>query len=71
MSFRESITDNAPAAVISALIGIFAAALAFAAVSFVTVLYALGIDFAVIAGLAAAFIVGITSFAVAFRKIRP
>jgi hypothetical protein len=55
MSFRKSITDNAPAAVISALIGALVAVLAFAAISFVTALYALGIDFAVFWGLSSSY----------------
>jgi uncharacterized protein (DUF983 family) len=71
MGLRESIADDAPAAAISVMIGILAAVLAFLAVSFFTAWRALGIDFAMIVGLSAALIAGITSFIVAFRRIRP
>jgi len=71
MGFRESIADYAPAVLVSAIMGIFAAIFAFLAVSFVTAWRALGIDFAIIVGLPIAALMGIGSFIVVFWKIRP
>jgi hypothetical protein len=71
MSRWENIVDNIPAFLVSILLAVLFAVFAFIGVSVVTSMYALGIDFAIIVGLAGAITAGITSFVIAFRKLRP